>query len=77
MPKENLTDTQKNRNFVNTPMDDDLKDKLDIMAKEDAGHPDNVNYAALIRKLIYQEWERRVIVRNQLKKMREKGLLPK
>lgn len=72
----NQTDTDKTRNFVNTPMDDELREKLEIMATEDAGHPDNKNYAALIRKLIYQEWERRQLVKKQLSKMKAKGLLP-
>jgi hypothetical protein len=71
--KENLTDTQKNRNFVNTPMDDDLKEKLDIMVDEHGG----TNQAAFVRMLIWQEWERRELAKRVASKLRAKGLLPK
>jgi hypothetical protein len=71
--KENLTDTQKNRNFVNTPMDDDLKEKLDIMVDEHGG----TNQAAFVRMLIWQEWQRREQTKRVASKLRAKGLLPK
>jgi hypothetical protein len=72
----NPADTGKTRNFVNVPMDDDLKEKLEVMATEDGGSPENANNAALVRKLIYQEWERRRQVKETISKLQKKGVWP-
>jgi hypothetical protein len=75
--KDSLTDTGKTRNFVNVPMDDELKGMLEAMALEDAGgNKKDINLAALMRKLVFQEWERRSMVKKQIDRMKKKGLLP-
>jgi hypothetical protein len=72
---KDMTITEQTRKFVNTPMTDDLKDKLDIMVREDSGGADeNINYAAFMRKLIFQEWERRAQVRKVAARFQKKGI---
>lgn len=73
--KDSLTDTQRSRNFVNTPMDDELKEMLHEMALEEAGgNPDGINYAALIRKLVFQEHQRRQQVKKVVEKLAKNGI---
>ena len=74
--KESVSDTQQTRHIARVPMNDDLKDKVEIMVVEDAGQPDNANTAAFFRKLAYQEWQRREQVKKVTAKLQSKGLLP-
>ena len=70
---ENITDTQKNRLFVNVPFqsseDFATREKLEIMVKENGS--DNAKF---IRLLINQEWERREQVKRTIAEMKKRGV---